>query len=470
MHRRSRRNRIDRGRHGIRDMPRTTRRARGEPDPVSDGEELRRRGLDHRRRGVHRIRQRRARDPDKLRRTVVDHFQRGALARHGRRLRDGGGNRGLFGLRRAGHGDERIRVRVVGSDLCEVCGEALAVDEGPRPVQRCRAEPAARQQQVVMVVARLDEERVVCVGDGQQIHALHRLQRRLAVRHDQLGRLRGDHHVRCLHRLLAVGGQHRVGLQIRLRFVCGGDQLMRRRCIQMPRTVERCRLVPVARGIQMQRAARVLEQHRSRVDQALIVRVAQRTPVRVAIDQHQQRGAFGEDNVGYVVLHREAGFAAFVGAGITGLQLLERGGQAVFRNPRLQGRFHPGCGTRRSRHIDLVENDIEQLHRRAGLVDFSARREMRHAVVRRRALRADRESRAALNAVALPHFDLRLIQLDALLGAIEVARPDGRKGLQCGLHRGGGERLSRRGERHRQRRANAGEQQQGSLHRGFHGA
>ena len=358
-------------------------------------------------------------------------------------------------------------MRVVSSDLCEIGGQALAVDEGPGSVQASCGKPAARQQQVVMVVARLDEERVVRVGDGEQIHALHWLQRRLAVRHHQLGRLRGDHHVGCLRRLLAIGGQHRVGLQIRLRFVRRGDKLMRRRRVQMPRTVERIRLVPIARGIQMQRAARVLEQHRSRVDQALIVRVAERTPVRVAIDQHKQRGTFGKDDVRYVVLHRETGFAAFVGAGVTGLQLFKRCGQSIFRYARLQGSFHPGRGGRRGRHVDLVEHDVEQLHCRAGLVDFCACREMRDAVVWCGALRTDSESRAPFDPVALPHFHLRLIQLDALFRVIEIARPDGGNGLQCRLH-GGGERPPGRSDCHRKRRADAGKQQQRSLHRSFH--
>lgn len=63
------------------------------------------------------------------------------------------------------------------------------------------------------------------------------------------------------------------------------------------------------------------------------MRIAERTPVRVAVHQHEQRGPFGKEDVGYVVLHREARFTAFVGAGVTGLQPLGRGGETVFSYP-----------------------------------------------------------------------------------------------------------------------------------------
>jgi hypothetical protein len=47
---------------------------------------------------------------------------------------------------------------------------------------------------------------------------------------------------------------------------------------------------------------------------------------------------------------------------------------------------------------------------------------MRDAIVRRRALRTDREGRATFDPVTLPHVHLRLIQRDALLRIVEIAR------------------------------------------------
>ena len=175
----------------------------------------------------------------------------------------------------------------------------------------------------------------------------------------------------------------------------------------------------------MQGARGIFEKHCAGVDEALKMRACYVAIIRVAIHEHEQRRAVGEEDVRDVVLHRQPRLSALVRACIACLQLLERRGEAVRRDARLQRRLDAGGCVRTRWHVDLVEHNVAQLHGRRCLIDFGPRNKVSHTVVRRRVLGAHCNCRTAFQVIAVPYFNLWLKNLYVLLRRIEVARPDG---------------------------------------------
>ncbi len=361
--RRSRRDGVDRRRHLGGHMPRAGRRRRREPDAVGDRVVVAAVDLDHRRAAVDRVAERGAGDRREARRAVILHRQAGLAARHRGGLRDGRGDLGLTCLRRAGHRDQHIGLGVGRRDSGEVCRQLAAGHVLPRPGQHRRAEPAARDQHVILVGTRIDKDRVVGIGHRQQADAADRRHLRRAAGHDQLGRLRGKENRRRPGRPLAVGRQHRIGLHAGRRL--GGRALQRlgHGRHHFPGAAGRFGAIPVAGRLQVQLAAGFAQQQRSAVQRPFVLRARHGAPGRLAVDQHQQCRRGGKKDLGHVVAHRPAAsLGQLLRYRVAGLQLVQRHRQPVGRQARHQRLAHPVGGVGPGRHFDAVHRDSGQLH------------------------------------------------------------------------------------------------------------
>ena len=187
--------------------------------------------LNHRLRGVRDVRERRAVDRQILRRPIeVRREGRAVVERDRRRLRNRIGDRRLLRLRRTRHGRQHRARGRLRRDVRKVRRQRVARHESPGAGEGGGIEPAARDQHVVVVVADVDQHIARRVRCPQQLRAHDRLEVRLALEHDQLGR-----HLARVYRRHAVRERGlRVGLGAAIEHVDGAGigeaSARRRRC------------------------------------------------------------------------------------------------------------------------------------------------------------------------------------------------------------------------------------------------
>ena len=197
-----------------------------------------------------------------------------------------------------------------------------------------------------------------------------------------------------------------------------------------PGAVEHVGLEPAVIGVEAERAAALgAQDHRQRVDHPLVGRARHRPERRRAVDRDQDRGPIADDDLRWPVDDRDRRGAG-LGRG------RERRLHPIQRNRALRRRQHLAqlghvarslAGQRRE--VAAGNLDVLQRHRAPDRVDLGARRRPYHAVSRLAAARHAGADRGAKDgAVALPALELRLVDQEAGIGQLDLARPWVRRG------------------------------------------
>ncbi len=323
--------RVDGGRHRHGDGPRSGDLRRREPDARDDGVVGARTGLDDRFGCVDDIRQRRTGERRTLRRSVERRRELGPVrARHRRGLRNRVGDRRFLRLRGARHRRQHRAGERMRRNAPKTRGHRVARHERPRPRHRCRGEPAAGEQHVIVVRARVDQHVVRCVGRPQQLRSGDGHEVRPAVELDQLGR--------SLRRVDRRDGVRERRLRIRLRpaieqidGVCLRELLRdlvefgldeRADARLRPGPGNRARREPAVVDVNVVAVAS-FEDQRARVDDAAQERViGDRLRHRCAIDRHEDRRRLADDHLRRRVADRHRGWLD-AGGGERRLQAIE---------------------------------------------------------------------------------------------------------------------------------------------------
>ena len=302
-------------------------------------------------------------------------------------------------------------------------------DEGPRAVEARRLEPASGEADVVVLVAAVEEDVVGGVGDLEQRRVRDRSELRLAVQmHERSGpQAHVDRRDRIAVGLLdrIVGHQgDRIGFLgevLRLIELESGDELV------PPRALDVVRLVPVAGGIEIVGAGRLIEEdQRAGVDHPQEARPRKRAQRRLAVHEHEEGRRVAHDDPRRPVRDRErAGRAGGLGHREVRLQPLQRDhhrlpvGRSVVER-RDEGRRLELLG----RELRPHDAEVVERHHPGRLVHVGTGGVVDDAVGRlgqRRRLDADRRTRA--EDVALPALDLRLVDRELVATRVDRPRP-----------------------------------------------
>ena len=206
---------------------------------------------------------------------MVGLYCRPALARHHGRLRHRIGDHRLLRLRRARDSGQHGCRMAVRRDLPEFRRQVAALHEGPGTGELGRVEPAARDQDVVVVVVRIHDDVGAGIGDPEQIRAGDRLEPGLALEDDQL---RGGGRDEELGRRAP---QRRLRLALAAPFKqidqpllgeLGGDLVDGRRRLRrhFPGAAEGIGQHPSVIEVEIDMAARVIEDEGAGIDHPLI--------------------------------------------------------------------------------------------------------------------------------------------------------------------------------------------------------
>jgi len=447
-----------RHRHGHRPGPQ--RRGRGEPDRVLHGVVAVFSHPDDRRLAVDRVLEGGVLDVLEFRLAVVFDRQLGRRPVDGGGLGDGVGHHRFLGRLSAGDARQHARLGVIRRDLGEPLGQPRGGHVLPRLVEFRGAEPAARQEDVVHVALRVDEQAVAGVGHPEQVRARDGFRLGIALGLDQFGGHEGEVDLRhrgalggLLERLLlfavlrqGLAVEHldllalpgRLGrlLQVARHFLGHG-----------PAGVEVRRLEPPLHQVQVVFFCFFVEDdEHAGIDDPLQLGVRHGPEHGLAVDDHQEGRHLAVEDPGRVVLHlvafdRALGFQRRQGClhAVEGKDPTLRwhfGGKKrqVFVPLILGGReIHPG-------ELEVVQGDlaIDLVHLGPG-----GHPDHPELVRLRRAGRLDRQGGTGLHAVPLELFQLRLVQdeghiaVDDLPGPTDIGPVRRRRRLPG---RGGGHR------------------------------
>ena len=307
INRAARRDRVDRGRHGVRHRPRPGRRMGHKPHAVDDRVESILGDLHNRRGRVDSIRERRSFNRLELGVSGIADLGRRAPRNRGG-LRDRRGNRRLPRLGGSGHRCEHRPGRIALRDVCEIRRKLSGRHVLPGAGQRRGREPPPGNHHVVSLARDIDKNRAAGIGHPQELRPRDRRKLRHALRGDQFGgpgahkNRRRQRGLRALGRIEKLGGGRDVlerGGQRSRRVLRGRPRAGQRRCLRPPtidpQIVNPARLVHDEQGLGVDRAQELGSRHRAECG--------------IAVHQHQHGGGLAEKDCRHRVLHGHSRFA-----------------------------------------------------------------------------------------------------------------------------------------------------------------